>query len=96
MQSLTIIGRRWFNPREGNTYWSGRAIVDGETVASCEFAYGYGDHYRDELWREVVAKLGLDAERYQSGGIEGPSRWCRRNGVAFNCEAIDVARKRDL
>jgi hypothetical protein len=96
MKSLTIIGRRWFNDREGNTYYSGRALVDGKEVASEKFAYGYGDQYVYELWVDVVKALELDVEWYGSGGCEGASRWCRRNDVAFTYEAADVARKRDL
>ena len=93
---VTILGKRWFNPREGNTYYSGRLLVDGNEVVSEQFAYGYGDHYRDELWAAAADKLDLDVERYASGGIEGPSWYCRRKGIALVVEVADVARKRDL
>jgi hypothetical protein len=96
MKSLTIIGRRWFNDREGNTYYSGRALVDGKEVASEKFAYGYGDQYVYELWVKVVAELELDCPEHACGGIEMPWKWCRDRGVAFTYEAADVARKRDL
>ena len=96
METLTIIGRRWFDRVNGNTYFSARAIVDGKEEAYIPYEYGYGDQYRDSIWEEVVKRHGLDVERYQSGGIEGPSYWCRRNGVALHYEAADVRRKKDL
>jgi hypothetical protein len=97
MKSLTIIGRRWFNDREGNTYYSGVALVDGKEVARESFAYGYGDQYVAELWEKVVSELELaDVRSYSSGGIEAPSFYCRKHGIAYHAEAIDVARKRDM
>ena len=96
MKSITILGRRWFDRVNGNTYFSARAIVDGKEESHIPYAYGYGDQYLQEAWDEVVKRHNLDVERYQSGGIEGPSYWCRRNGVALHYEAVDVGRKRDL
>lgn len=32
MQSITIIGRRWFQRTYGNTYFSAYALIDGKPV----------------------------------------------------------------
>ena len=90
MKSLTIIGRRWFNPREGNTYYSGFALVDGVEVAREKFAYGYGSQFETDLWQSARAELGIVDDR------PFPSWYCRENGIAYHCETIDVQRKQDL
>ena len=96
MKSLTIIGRRWFNPREGNTYYSGFALVDGVEVAREKFAYGYGEQCIYELWELVVKALELPAHNHTCGGVEMPWRYCRERGIAYTYDISDVARKRDL
>ena len=96
MKSLTNIGRRWFTPRQGNTYYSGFALVDGKEVARVGLAYGYGDQYAYEIWDLVVKALELDVPSYDTGGIQMPWQWCRERGIAYSYSASDVARKRDL
>lgn len=97
MSSLTLIGRRWFNRRCGNTYHSVEIIVDGNCVQKIDYSYGYGEQYED------TAKNWLDAHGYTPGrekrdGTPGEALWryCERKGIIFTRTVTDVQRKKDL
>lgn len=96
IQSITIIGKRWFNKTYGNTYFSSLALVNGETEIDIPFEYGYGNQYEWEAWRLLVNQLNLDVERYKGNLIEAPSTYCRRKGIAYHSIVTDVQRKKDL
>lgn len=96
MKTLTILGRRWFQPTYGNTYNSVSTIIDGALAARLEKEYGYGSAYEDR----VVQWLRLNGfnapEQHANGSNEGLSHWARREGVALHSEVVDVRRERDL
>lgn len=97
MNSLVIIGRRWFDKVNGNTYHSVCVLVDGEEVGRVPFAYGYGSQYEQSA-AELLYKLDLlpsDSERSWRN-CWPLSLHCRNNGIAYHSEVADVARKRDL
>lgn len=88
--SITVIGRRWFQKTYGNTYFSSQIIVDGVPVGGREFAYGYGDYYLQDAAEWLKANGYLPA-------FDGPlSLYCRENGIAFSYSVTDVQRKKDL
>jgi len=39
MKSITVIGRRWFERINGNTYHSAEIIIDGTFVHKIQFAF---------------------------------------------------------
>ena len=92
IQSITIIGRRWLQRTYGNTYFTAVGIVNGRTVVHLPMEYGYGDHYADRTWEELI-KLGFipDMEPH-----EFKREYCERKGIAYTYSATDVARERDL
>lgn len=98
MTSLVISGRRWFDKRYGNTYFSAVGIIDGETAVTIDYEYGYGNHFEDRITEELERKGLLPfVKRHDNGGMNGPiSLQCRENGIAYQCLASDVARKKDL
>jgi hypothetical protein len=91
-KSITIIGRRWFDRRYGNTYYSAQIIVDGEPIEGIAYAYGYGDQYAHEAMEKLEAQ-GIIPKREP-----GEPFWAlaRRLGIAFHYSASDVQRKKDL
>lgn len=98
MQSLTIIGRRWFSRPNGNTYHTAQIIVDGETVAKTPMQYGYGNQY---VWTagQWLEDNGYMPERkhHDNGSGESLFTYFRDDrGVAYEDITIDVDRKRDL
>lgn len=94
-QVVMIIGRRWFDRVNGNTYYSAQLYVDGVPVEGIPFDYGYG--YLDMGLQKLV-DMGLvpPRERYSSGDIEVPWRWSERTGIKIVSSVSDVRCKKDL
>jgi hypothetical protein len=96
--SVTIIGRRWFEKTNGNTYNTAQIIVDGEPVHKTDFQYGYGNQF------EWIALQWLEENGYMpdrrhypnGGGAPGWQYFRDERGLNYHVEAIDVQRKKDL
>lgn len=97
MESLTIIGRRWFRRSAGNTYNTAEIIVDGELVHKTPRQYGYGDHYLDLAaeWLEANGYLP-QRQHYTNGGADPLWAYCRERRIAFTASCVDVPRQKDL
>ena len=97
IKAVSIIGRRWFNRGPGNTYHSVKAVVDGEVRASVDFAYGYGDRYRETGWT-ALEKAGAvpDRPRDERGITLSVWLWCQDQGIKLHYEVADVSRRKDL
>lgn len=86
IETLEIIGKRWFQQSFGNTYHTTTVIINGEELKS-NITYGYGNHY-----------LTTAAELLKANGYDIPDD----NGEAYAMvtkyehTAIDVKRKKDL
>jgi len=97
MKSLTILGRRWFQPTNGNTYFSASALIDGAPVSSIDRCYGYGSAYEWEMFCKLQREgLIADVEQYPHSSGESPWRWCERHKVTYHTDVVDVQRKKDL
>lgn len=86
INTLEIIGRRWFQKSYGSTYHTVTVIVNGEELKS-GITYGYGSHY-----------LTTAAELLKTNGYVVPDD----NGEAYALmtkyehTVTDVKRKKDL
>ena len=90
IESITIIGRRWFQRGPGNTYHSVEIIVNGKTVHNIDFAYGYGSMYAQN------AGEWLEKNGYIDGYKFPLSIYCRENGIDLIDRVVDVERKKVL
>lgn len=89
---LTIVGRRWFEKTNGNTYHS-VAVYDGKKlVGSVDFAYGYGDMFLQTAFDIARGAGYYGGEQYSSGGYKEYGKFCQENFYTV----ADVARKKDL
>ena len=95
-KSITVIGRRWFERTNGNTYYSAEIYVDGQRVHKIPFAYGYGDQYEWEAYEWLEENGRIELERYNNGGREAPWVYCERVGCQKISSVSDVSRKKDL
>lgn len=99
MQEIRVLGRRWFQRTYGNTYHAADIWVtfaDGTTQKLfADFTYGYGEQYL-ETALETLAEAGLAQPQDTRYGRETLREYCKRNGIALEYRALDVARKRDL
>jgi hypothetical protein len=51
---LTVIGKKWLDKVNGNTYHSARVYLGNELIACAPFDYGYGDSYQDSAARALI------------------------------------------
>lgn len=95
--NITIIGRRWFDKANGNTYFSAVGLINGIQVVEIPYEYGYGNHYEDRIFTELE-KAGYcpDVAHYSNGGSERLWNYCERKGITKYVTHSDVNRKRDL
>lgn len=89
--SITIIGRRWRDKPNGNTYHTAQIMINGKTEHTTIRHYGYENHYVQ------TATKWLEQNNYI------PERSHERLAVllsdlkiTFEHFAIDVPRKKDL
>ena len=95
---ITIIGRRWFEKTNGNTYHSVNIYVEGEMVHRIPFDYGYGSMYRQNamVWLADNGYFPGYTPRNEFSSAYPHGEWLRENGVQVIDEVTDVQRKRDL
>ena len=96
---ITIIGRRWFEKTNGNTYHSVNVYVDGEQVHRIDCSYGYGGQYRHNAfqWLHKNGYFPEYEENHDQGSISYPATyWLEEHGYKVIDEVTDIQRKRDL
>lgn len=98
-KSVTILGRRWFDKVNGNTYHSARVFVDGKLVALVPYQYGYGNMYE---WNAVAALSEAKVFKGKQARREDPERqhcepgwqWLRdRLGLNYLVDVADCKKR---
>jgi hypothetical protein len=91
--SITVIGKRWFDRGPGNTYHSVQVLVNGEIVHENHFEYGYDDAYITTAMRWLAKNYsfprGFDSER-------SPLWQLRDRGIMIVTSVADVTKRKDL
>ena len=91
--NITVIGKRWFHRGPGNTYHSVEVIVNGQSVYTNPYSYGYGDHYvqtaMEYLKQAYKFPKGFDVDR-------SPMWQLHDLGINVITRVSDVQRKKDL
>lgn len=93
VKSITVIGRRWRDKINGNTYHTAQIMVNGETRHVTIRHYGYEDQYV-----ETAAKW-LEQNSYIPERCDYEPLWRFLKDdleITFEHFAIDVQRKKDL
>lgn len=89
----TIVGRRWFDRINGNTYFTAYIYKGRDLLTVIPYQYGYGDQYRQAALDWFIQEGLYPAEEYPNTG--SPKCWWE-----FNQENLflvhDVKRKKDL
>ena len=84
INTLQIVGRRWFQKTYGNTYHAVKVYVNDEILVK-DFCYGYGNQYLQTAI-ELLQKAGYNINTFSDlRSIEG-----------FTETVTDVKRKKDL
>lgn len=103
-RSIVIVGRRWFDKKYGNTYFTTQAFIDGELWDNPNEGvdYGYGNHYAYHTMMMLEEKgderfIIPKRERSKHTNLpEGFHAYSQRTGIKVTFTASDVARKKDL
>lgn len=89
--TVFVIGRRWFDRVNGNTYHTAEVEVNGQFVGKSRMTYGY-----DESYLETAKEILLEKYDFPRGMTERSPMWQLRDyGVLLNKSVIDGL-KRDL
>lgn len=87
----TVIGKRWFDRINGNTYHSVFVYKDGRLIGSEAFDYGYGDSYQQ------CALTIIQADSTDQQVKDLSVLWKIKDlGHTLITSCTDVTRKRDL
>lgn len=88
----TIVGRRWFDRVNGNTYFTANIYKGRELIAVIPYQYGYGDQYRQAALDWFIEQGIYPPDKNSYGG----SAYC----IEFYADNLflvfDVKRKKDL
>jgi len=98
-KQVTIVGRRWFERYNGNTYHSAFVYVSTELYAQVNFAYGYGSQY-EQTGLEILQEIGyykITGEHFSNGYSKDFDQLITdiRSGKILSVVS-DVKRKKDL
>jgi hypothetical protein len=93
--NITIIGRRWFDKPNGNTYHSTEVYVDGKFIGKKDFEYGYDEGYV-QSGHKILQENGYYPTREEGGEYWDFSKDRRNHHDKILTSVSDVERKRDL
>ena len=95
IKSITIIGQRWFDKLNGNTYCACKILINGKHILTSDWTYGYGDFYRQLAGQLLNEKKILSLEAFPGGSLESVSTYCYKNNIDFFSHVSDGL-KREL
>lgn len=95
IQSIMVIGKRWFDKVNGNTYCAARVYINGKFSFAVPWQYGYENYY-EQAAREELHKRGIvPQERHSWGGLGGFFEFIEKNKIAYETSVTDGL-KRDM
>lgn len=89
LKSITVIGKRWFDKVNGNTYCSAQVYFDGELVLKVPFEYGYGSFYIQTAADQMDKARLIKLQRYDNGGHQALWQYCSDNNIILNEQVFD-------
>jgi hypothetical protein len=96
IESIQLIGRRWFRKSAGHTLTTVVICVNGEQVTKIGPTCGYGDYFEQMAVEWLVENGYLPLEKRAMGGYEPLWQAAKRLGFTLSRDVFDVARERDL
>lgn len=100
---IVVIGRRWRDKLNGNTYHSVHVVVqgiqDGESFVTQKhvgMTYGYDEAYVQTA-AKVLTEAGYTTPETNKDGSSTPLwSYCADHNITLVRNVVDVARKKDL
>lgn len=94
---IVIVGRRWFDKKNGNTYHTSEVIVDGMFVTKTYMTYGHGDQYIQTALEYLEQNNLVPPRETSPNHIREPIyQWKERHEINIYATVADVERKKDL
>ena len=88
IKSITVLGRKWYDKLNGNTYHTSQIMIDGHTVGKTEFQYGYGDHYLQSAAEWLEEHGHIERGHYDHGSSQSLWQYCTDNGIHLEYSAV--------
>ena len=89
--NVVVIGKRWFDRVNGNTYHTAMVLVNGQSLGKSPMTYGYDDQYL-----ETAKGILLEHYDFPTGMTERSPMWqLRDNGVTLT-KTVSDGLKREL
>ena len=82
IKSIMIIGKRWFDKVNGNTYCSSRVYINGKLEFSVPYTYGYGNYYEQRAKEELEKRGFINVGKYDNGMSKSFYEYCEKNKIA--------------
>jgi hypothetical protein len=92
-KSITVIGRRWFDKLNGNTYCTATIYFDGKLVLKTPFEYGYGSFYIQNAANLLDKNKLLKLKRNENNNHESLWRYCERKKITLLDLVFEVKKK---
>lgn len=83
VRTITIIGYKWFDKVNGNTYFAGHGLVNGEVVVAAPFQYGYGNQFEYEIFEEIKKTGMLGSIKKALADTSPPWTYCKKRGISY-------------
>ena len=96
VKAITVLGRRWFDKVNGNTYHTSQIMIDGKTVHITPYQYGYGNQYEQTAAMWLNENGYVELEKYPHGSYESVWRYCEKHGIHYEASYVDLPKKKDL
>lgn len=99
IKTIDITAKEWFDKSAGNSYFSAVVVINwqlpGETTFKLPFQYGYGDHYKDMVMRELL-KRGIIPAHDQDAQRIALWRYCSDNKIVLRYDKHERCLKREV
>ncbi|KKK93892.1 hypothetical protein LCGC14_2688340 [marine sediment metagenome] len=87
VKTITVLGRKWWDRPNGNTYNTAQVMVNGVTVGKTEYCYGYGDYYLQAAGDWLEKRGYIKRGHYPYGGATPLWRYCSDNNIHLEYSA---------
>ena len=100
IKTIDINSLEWFDRLNGNSYFSCIITLNygmkSEKILKIPFQYGYGDHYIDVSFQELIKKEYINIEQHNNGSYGQLWQYCDKNNIILRYSKKENCLKREL
>lgn len=99
IRTIDIHAKEWFDKVNGNSYFSAEVTVNyglkNEVSFNLPFQYGYGDHYKDMVFKRLQSELS-NKKVFKENTTTSLWRFCNENKIILRKSKKENCLKREL